>query len=217
MHDFQSNQLPRRACRDGPLLLVVEGANDVLFLKHLSLLARLLVSTLPDLASLEQSGCVIFIPFGGGNVLSWCERLAPLGCPEFHLLDREFPPETATREQAIAQINRRLHCRAFLTRSPTAEHYLLPTLLEFRGQKPAPVDHSASISHQIAVTWYLNQNSTRCWQDLPIRKRHRYIQRAKGWLYSHVLPRMTLEHLLAVDPGGEILSWFDAIRNLLSF
>ena len=216
MHEFRPDQLPRRACRDGPLLLVVEGANDVLFLKHLSQLARQLESTLADLANLVRSGRLIFVPFGGGNILSWSERLAPLGCPEFHLLDREFPLETANREQAIARISSRSRCRGFLTRLPTAEHYLLPTLAVFRARVSTTEYQSASVPHQIAVTWYLSQNSPTPWQDLPIRKRHRYIQRAKGWLYSHVMPQMTLEHLQAVDSSNEIVTWFRAIQTLLS-
>ena len=216
MYEFKTDPLPRRACRDGPLLLVVEGANDVLFLKHLSQLARQIESTLSDLASLEQSGGLIFVPFGGGNVLSWSERLAPLECPEFHLLDQEFPPETATRENAIARVNARPHCRGFLTQLPTAEHYLLPTLAAFRAKTTTTAYKSARVSQQIAVTWYHSQNAPTPWHDLPIRKRHRYIQRAKGWLYSHVVPQMTVEHPQAVGSSDEILTWFRTIQALLS-
>lgn len=203
-------------CRDGPLLIVVEGTNDVRFLKHLSVLVHQEDSNLPNLARLEQDGTVVFIPFGGGSVLTWCERLAPLGSREFHIYDREVPPETAVRETAVDRINRRLNCRAFLTNRPTAEHYLLPTLSKLQNSAWPVPDLAAGIANQIAATWYSQRSSFEAWYQLPVRRRHRYMQRAKSWLYGHVLPQMTRDHLQTVDPDGEIQGWLRAMADLLS-
>ena len=211
---FELATLPN--CRDGPLLIVVEGTNDVRFLKHLSVLMHQEDPNLPDLPRLEQDGSVVFIPFGGGNVLTWCERLAPLGSREFHVYDREVPPETAVRETAVDRINRRLNCRAFLTNRPTAEHYLLATLSKLRNPASPVPDLSAGIANQIAATWYSQRLSSEAWHQLPVRRRHRYMQRAKSWLYGHVLPRMTRDHLRTVDSDGEIPNWFRAMSDLLS-
>lgn len=205
-----------RACRDGPLLVVVEGINDVSFLKHLSRLMRQLEPSIPDLVHLEQTGSLIFLPIGGGNVLAWCHRLAPLDRPEFHLFDREFIPETVLRERAIEQVTSRGGCRGFLTRLPTAEHYLLPTLAELRGDRGwSPELLSGGLAHHIATTWYSSQDASINWPQVPIPRRQRYVQRAKSWLYRHVLPRMTLEHLSATKAQDEILGWFAAIAALL--
>jgi hypothetical protein len=197
------------------LLVVVEGANDVRFLKRLSALLREADSTILDLQSLEQRGSLVFIPFGGGNVLAWSDRLAPLGCPEIHIYDRELPPETALREAAIDRINARPRCWAQLTRLPTAEHYLLPTLAAIRGTAGLTVPPIEIPTH-VATSWYGQRGVLPAWDQLSARQRQRFIQRAKGWLFSHVLPRMTLDHLHAVDPLGEIAGWFAAMADLIN-
>ena len=206
--------LTRHPCRDGPLLVVVEGANDVRFLKRLSALLREADSTILDLQSLEQRGSLVFIPFGGGNVLPWSDRLAPLRCPEAHIYDREVPPETALREAAIDRINVRPGCWAQLTRLPTAEHYLLPTLAAIRGTAESSIP-TVEIPAYVATSWYLQRGVLPVWHELATRQRQRFIQRAKSWLFSHVLPRMTLDHLHAVDPHGEIAGWFTTMANLI--
>jgi hypothetical protein len=94
-----------------PVLIVVEGAHDVEFLRRLTAHLHLEDASIPDLAAWEQDGAVIFIPFGGGNVLAWSSRFAPLSCAEFHLYDREIEPETAIRQQAVDRINARPDCR----------------------------------------------------------------------------------------------------------
>lgn len=120
MADFLTCRTNRHLPLDGPLLIVVEGANDIRFLKALSRLLRETDPTVLDLPSLERRGLVIFIPCGGGSLVSWSDRLAPLRCSEFHLYDREIPPETALREVAIDRVNRRPRCCARLPRLPTA-------------------------------------------------------------------------------------------------
>jgi hypothetical protein len=52
------------------------------------------------------------LPAGGGDRLSWAARMAALGLPEFHLLDREIPPATEQRQQAAAIVNEQTNCRA---------------------------------------------------------------------------------------------------------
>ena len=101
-------------------LLVVEGIHDIEFLRRISLILHTHdpslphLPHLPHLADMERGGEVIFVPFGGGRVADWTHRLAPLAKPEFYLCDRELPPETAYRRQAVDQINRRERCHAVL-------------------------------------------------------------------------------------------------------
>jgi hypothetical protein len=75
------------------LLVVVEGINDIDFLRRVSRILHRNDAALPDLADMESTGTVIFIPFGGSHIDVWSERLAPLQIPEFHLYDHELPPE----------------------------------------------------------------------------------------------------------------------------
>ena len=114
------------ASRCARILLVVEGVNDIEFLRRISSLLHSHDASLPALAELEQRGELVFVPFGGGNVKAWTRRLAPLAMPEFHLYDRESPPETDQRREAAAAVNRRTRCRAALTRKRSLENYLHP-------------------------------------------------------------------------------------------
>ena len=105
-----------------PLLCVVEGRHDVQFLRRLSATLAESDPTFPDLGKLESRGWLVFVPFGGGDVRAWSERFAPLGCPEFHLYDRELPPETMARRAAVTSANQRANCRAFLTSKRSLEN-----------------------------------------------------------------------------------------------
>lgn len=108
------------------LLIVVEGKHDVEFLKRISSVLHADRSELPDLVALERQGAVIFIPAGGNDFRPWLMRLAPFGCAEFHLYDRELPPASVEREQWSAQVNLRPRCRAFVTGRRSLENYLHP-------------------------------------------------------------------------------------------
>jgi putative ATP-dependent endonuclease of the OLD family len=66
------------------------------------------------------------MPIGGGDPLSWAARMAALGLPEFHLLDREVPPATERRQQAVEIVNKRINCLAYLTQKRALENYLHP-------------------------------------------------------------------------------------------
>ena len=84
------------------LLLVVEGVNDVEFLRRISWILHRSNVSLPDLKELEQHGRIVFLPFGGGNVAAWATRLEPLG--PFH-----------QRSEALAAVREWLECH-WLTR-----------------------------------------------------------------------------------------------------
>ena len=73
------------------LLVVVEGLHDVVFLRALTRILHGADASIPDLAALEAEGELVFLPFGGGDVLAWADRLASLRVPELHLYDREAP------------------------------------------------------------------------------------------------------------------------------
>lgn len=108
------------------IVVLVEGTNDIEFLRRISRLLHADDAALPDLGAMEQRGELIFVPFGGGQVQIWTNRFAPLAKPEFHIYDRELPPETDYRQAAAEAVNRRARCRAVLTNKRCLENYLLP-------------------------------------------------------------------------------------------
>ena len=60
------------------LLVVVEGRHDVVFLRTLSRILNAINPSIADLASPEQAGELVFLPFGDGDVLAWAEPLAAI-------------------------------------------------------------------------------------------------------------------------------------------
>ncbi|MCA9095634.1 MAG: hypothetical protein KDA68_19275, partial [Planctomycetaceae bacterium] len=107
-----------------PLLIVVEGPHDVTFLQQVSRILSAANPELIDLFQAENQAKILFLPVGGGYLWNWVERLAPLGLQEFHLYDRELPPESARRETFIERLRRRPRCTARLTSRRSLENFL---------------------------------------------------------------------------------------------
>jgi hypothetical protein len=190
---------------------VVEGAHDVDFLCRLTNRLREEDPTVPALAIWEQVGRIIFVPFGGGHVLAWSKRFATLGCPEFHLYDRELEPETSLRQAAVALINRRPGCNALLLKKHSLENYLHPAALFDAGGSLIQVKDDESMSVIVARHWYLCRPHDRDWDELSTRARRRMANRAKQWLNTRAVDRMTLSMLRQRDSEGEFVSWLQAI------
>lgn len=64
MSEIPNLPIPLPVGGDRPLLLAVEDANDILFLKHLSQIVGQLDSATPDLEQLELSGRLACLPWG---------------------------------------------------------------------------------------------------------------------------------------------------------
>ncbi len=196
------------------VLVLVEGRHDVAFLTGISPILNRSDRRLPDLRVLEQSGEVVFVPIGGGDVLAWANRLAPLGLPEVHLLDREMPPVTETRQRAAGIVNQRSNCRAFVTTKRALENYLHPRcLFEARGVEVAFGDDD-DVPERVAREGYRQTAEEPAWEMLSGRARKRCRERAKRWLNRDAVARMTAERLAAQDPRGEIRDWLLAISEL---
>lgn len=110
----------------GGVLWVVEGQNDIEFLRRISSILHAAALTVPDLTAMERRGQLVFVPCGGGELWPWSFRLAHLGRPEFHLYDRESPPETEVRRQVAQIVNLRPGCRAVITEKRSLENYIHP-------------------------------------------------------------------------------------------
>lgn len=197
------------------LLIVVEGKHDVEFLKRISTVLQAERPDLPDLAAIERQGAVVFIPSGGGDFRPWLLRLAPFGCAEFHLYDREVPPVSAEREQWAAQVNLRPRCRAFVTGQRSLENYLHPeAIYEARGLNLA---YSATddVAELAARSVFAPSEELPSWDRLSRRARRRHRDRAKSWLNTAAVERMNVERLAESDPAGEVVRWLTTIAVLL--
>jgi hypothetical protein len=192
-------------------LIVVEGAHDVEFLKRLTVRLHVEETSIPDLPAGEHAGRIIFIPFGGGSVLAWSDRFAPLACREFHLYDREIEPETALRQTAVDRINRRPNCRALLLSKRSLENYLHPAAIVNAGGGPIVGMDCEPLATSVARAWYLRQPQALPWDELPPRARQRHVARSKRWLNRQAVEAMTLDMLARSDSTGELLSWLREI------
>ena len=198
------------------LLLVVEGMNDIEFLRRISMMLHASDSSLPNLAEMEQHGELIFVPFGGGHVRAWAERLAPLARPEFHLYDHELPPETELRMQAADSVNERPRCKAVLTHKRCLENYLHPDAIFAAGGIHVHFDDFDCVAELTARELYRQRPGEIAWQLQARRSQSRMANRAKRWLNTQAVEHMTPALLDAQDRGGEIISWMLAINELLA-
>lgn len=204
---------PPSAVRHDKLLVVVEGKHDVEFLKRISRILHRDEARLPDLSELEGSGRLVFVPFGGGDIFGWTHRLAGLG-RELHLYDREQPPESDARAQAAAIVNSRPNCRAFLTGKRALENYLSPqAIYEARGVDIRFSDDD-NVAELAARCSWLSANREPPWESLAPRARKRQRERAKHWLNTQAVERMTVERIDQCDPQGEIRLWLETIAQM---
>ena len=84
-----ANSLGVIADHDIKIFVGVEGANDMSFLKGISLMLKNAGEIVPDLSQLEEDGLLLFIPLGGSNLSHWTTKLANLKRPEFYIFDRD--------------------------------------------------------------------------------------------------------------------------------
>lgn len=202
--------IPRRTAR---LIVILEGGYDVSFLKRVSQTLHADDPRIPELRALERSGTIVFVPIGGSNFTHWTNRLAGLALPEFHLLDREIPLLTEERQQAAEIVNGRPGCRAVLTGKRAMEHYLSrEALREARGLDVAFGDHDDI--PQLVARFLIERAGGPDWSALPARSRRRLKDRAKRWLNTEAISRMTVTRLTQRDPAGDIRSWLTTIAEM---
>lgn len=204
--------------RPSPLLevlCVVEGMNDIEFLLRISRVIAGVRPNIPNLAELQQAGKLLFIPRGGGDLLAWADRLAPLGAKQFHLCDREVEPESRPRLHAAGIINQRPGCRAAVSQKRALENYLhAAAICEARGVEFEFGDED-DVADLAAARLFARRNANCGWAQLPARARKRLRDRTKKWLNTDAVDCMTCQRLDERSGFGEVASWLTAIGELL--
>ena len=209
-----------RRSQNGPfaaranLLVVLEGKHDIEFIKRISTTLQIHDRRLPDLARMELEGALVFVPFGGGDLLAWAHRLAGLGRAEFHLYDREMPPETEVRQRAANIVNLRPRCRAVLTAKRALENYLAPAAIFEAGGIDVQFSDDDDVAALVAQKTHSLAARQEPWQAISSRARKRIRGRCKRWLNTQAVSCMTVERLADRDPQGEIRGWLETIAQL---
>jgi hypothetical protein len=195
-------------------LVVVEGQNDVEFLRRMSAILHADDPSLPDLAEMERRRELLFMPLGGGDGRTRAFRFAGLGIAEFHLADRDVPPVTESRQQAADIVNWRPNCRAYLTSKRAMENYLeSDAIFEAIGIRVEFSDDD-DVADLVARWAYERHEGHLSWEKLPGRTRKRRRDKVKPLLNTAAVERMTPERLAHRDPDGEVRSWLTTILHL---
>lgn len=204
----------RHAGRTPAVLIVVEGTNDIQFLRRISTMLHADSPSLPDLVVMERLGELVFIPFGGSDLRHWLERLAGFGSREFHLFDRALGPVTQARYEAARIVNQRAGCRACVTRKRALENYLHPAAISECRPIQADFSDEDDVADLVARQCFLRQVPNLAWTALPSRARKRLRSQAKRWLNTSAVERMTVSRLVERDSADEVRSWLISIADL---
>ena len=159
--------MPSNSLEPGlPLLIVVEGENDIRFLKAISAILHREDADLPDLAQLTAERRANFLPTCGNNLNEWVSRVVSLRKRAFYLFDREQEPETSERQLIVEGINQRQVFRACLTSKRTVENYLHPlAILDVCGIELA-FDDDADVASLLALRMMARSGES-SWHNLP--------------------------------------------------
>jgi hypothetical protein len=205
------------------LFIAIEGPNDIAFLRGISAALRSEGIDVPNLESMELNGEIIFFPMIGSNLAHWASRLEPLNHREFHLCDRDTAPPDPPKYQAhVATVSARQGCRARSTAKKEIENYLhkdaiiaayaqngtnLPLVTNF-----GPFD---DVPREVARLVHDMSDSSVAWNQLPDDKKKEKEKHAKHTLCSLATRQMNSAMLGEIDPDGDLLQWFNDIRDLL--
>lgn len=204
------------------LFIGVEGKHDICFLQNISKSLRKSGCDVPDLEKMELEGELIFFPLGGSTLALWTSRLKNLNRPEFHLFDRDNPPPAKPKySQQAFEVNSRENCKAKCTLKKELENYLhkdailkayqkhnitIPINRNFDSFSDVPVE-VAKLVHSVSL-------SPHTWDELDDEKKVEKERRVKHMLNSTASQFMTKQLLSEVDPDGDLLSWFEDIKEL---
>lgn len=208
-----ARRLCRHAARAGVFVLV-EGRHDIEFLRSISLMLHTSERAIPDLGDMERRGEVVFVPTGGCDLQFWLFRLAGSGWSEFHIYDRDMPPESQSRHRLAEIVNLRPGCRAVLTGLRGLENYLHPDAIFEARSVRVVFSSDDNVANVVARACHEQNGGQPPWDQLPLRARKRRQNHAKKWLNTSAVDRMTPERLAERDPAGEIRAWLLAIAQL---
>ncbi len=190
----------------------VEGQTDVTYLKRLSNIFKEGGEDVPDLEDLETKGEIIFMILSGSNLAYWAHKnpLAPLERPEFHLYDRDTtPPDDPKYKKFMDEVNGRNNCNAVCTSRREIENYIHHEAINealndlgLPAAYAAPVDRFEDVPGTLITFANPHAPTSSKWSD----------RKAKEFLGSNALSKMTKHRFDQIGATQEIKQWFDAIK-----
>ncbi|NKI22886.1 ATP-binding protein [Paenibacillus dendritiformis] len=181
-----------------PILICVEGSNDVSFIKHIS---RLIHENNPSLPDLNTDKRVVILPLGGSTLNEWVKHryLKNLGLIEIHIYDRDKqPPDKPKYSSAANAVNKRNDGSiAFITNKKELENYIHPACIREVMGLDISFNDFDDVPKMICEQSEMNESTI------------------KKWLNDKVVKLMTYEQLCEMDPVGEITAWFQEIQARL--
>jgi putative ATP-dependent endonuclease of OLD family len=206
------------------LFIGVEGPNDITFLQTIASALRNDGCDILNLEKLELNGEVVFFPLGGNTLLLWTSRLQVFNRPEFHLCDRDLaPPNPPKYQDYIDRINARQNCKARSTAKKEIENYLhKDAIIAAYAELGINLDLSSlfgpfdGVPKEIARLIHDTSGSTKPWEVLTNEKKQEKECKAKRVLCSRATKYMTKGLLDDIDPDGDLLAWFEDMKNLIN-
>jgi putative ATP-dependent endonuclease of OLD family len=204
------------------LFIGVEGPNDIMFLNTMSKALRDDGVDIPDLGKMELDGKLIFFPLGGSNLARWSSRLANLNRPEFHLCDRScVPPDPPVYQDHVDQVNAREKCRARSTEKLEIENYLhyeaiVAAYADLGIDLPITTNYGPydDVPMEVARLVHEASSSEKVWDALSGENKDKKESRVKSVLCKFAPTYMNRTLLGEIDPGNDLLEWFQDIIEL---
>jgi len=206
------------------LFIGVEGQNDISFLQNISKVLCQECQDVIDLEKLERRGEIIFFPLGGSNLALWSCRLEKLNRPEFHLCDRDNPPPKEPKyKEHVDEVNLREKCKAKHTSKKEIENYLHKDAIINAYREKAGIELSIDenfnefddVANRIAQLVHEASDSQKDWNDLAEDQVSKKESNVKKFLCYHASKYMNLEMLNEIDPDGDLIEWFQDMKNLM--
>lgn len=194
----------------------VEGKHDISFLKLVSATLAAAEPDIPDLASAEAEGLLVFVPLGGSSLELWITRLQGLNRPEFYLTDRDNPPPQQPKynQQVTAWIAR--GCTAWVTSKRELENYLHPSVISAvaPGYTGTGADFD-DVPLLFAEAVHLATPGAPAWATVPAEKKKDKASAAKKRLNLNCASAMLPALLSQADPADEVRTWLRAVGAAL--
>lgn len=205
------------------LFIGVEGINDVTFLQSIASSLQEDGLDILNLEKMELDGEIIFFPLGGSNLALWSSRLENLNRPEFHIYDRDTsPPAPPKFQSCVDQVNSRQHCKARSTGKKEIENYLHKDAINAAylemGIQLNLTNNFADfddVPRSIAQLVHESSGSPKAWGDLSGKEKDEKERKAKRILSANATKHMTRALLEEIDQSGDLLAWFNGMRELI--
>ena len=132
------------------------------------------------------------------------------------------PPAPAKYQGHVDEVNARENCRARNTLKKEIENYLHKDTIIAAYEElginltiMANFDSFDNIPQKVAQIVHEASDSPNAWKELTEKEKEKKESRAKRQLCSRGPKYMNRTLLLEIDPDGDLLQWFDDIKNIL--